>query len=488
MRLAIIPQPKTIYYGDGTVSQNAAVTEQIDSNLLETLGEEAYRIQICENGVKLAGGSEQALCYARQTWEQIQFQCKEEGNEIPVVEIEDCPKYPYRSFHIDCVRHFFPMEELKKMIEMAAYFKFNRFHWHFSDDQGWRIESGAFPKLHEISSKRKGDHFGQFCAEEEYGGFYTREEVNDLVRYCGKLGIEIVPEIDMPGHVTAILASYPQFSCRKNPVEVADRAGIFREILCPGKEETFQFIEQLLDELLEIFPGEYFHIGGDEAPKERWSECPDCAKRMESEELDSLWKLQGYMQNRIADYLRKKGRKAIVWNEASYGKNLNPEITVQYWTEDKDDAVKYHLEQGGTLIVSNMMNSYCDYPYGLITLESVYALDTEPESLPKDRVIGTECLIWTEYIRDKQVLESLAWPRFAASAEAGWCGMEKPGYDSFCERLRTLFPVFAEKEIHATEESGWIPDEDIKMKQFAEFRKNFTPEILADFKKAQEDV
>lgn len=197
IKLALIPEPEKVEYLESFVSETA----QVEENCCSELGKEAYQIHAEGNRVNITGGSMQALKYARRTWEQILFQCK---GKIPAVKIEDKPAFEYRAFHIDCARHYFSVEELKKMIGIAAYFKMNRFHWHFSDDQGWRIESKKFPKLHQIGATRKGDHFGQYSSDEENGDFYTREDVRELVTYCQELGVEIVPEIDMPGHVTEI--------------------------------------------------------------------------------------------------------------------------------------------------------------------------------------------------------------------------------------------------------------------------------------------
>lgn len=481
MEPSLIPQVKELTM----TGENAQKTVPCSKKITGDLAEEAYRLQITPSGIQLEGGSEKALRYALQTLNQIAGQC---GEAIPCLFIQDSPSFPHRSFHIDCARHFFPIGELKKMIGMAACFKFSHFHWHISDDQGWRIESKAYPLLHQIGSVRRGDHFGCYSCDEEEGGYYTREQVTELVSYCEQLGIEVVPEIDMPGHVSAILAAYPELSCTGDKVEVGMKGGIFRDILCPGKEETFTFIEKLLDDMLELFPGEYFHIGGDEAPKVRWKVCPHCQRRMRDNGLETVQQLQGYMLNRAAEYLRKKGRKAIVWNEASNGGNLDPDITIQLWTDDQEGTVIQHMEKGGKVILSHAMNSYCDYPYGYISLKSLYDIELTAQNYPKQAVIGNECLIWTEYIRTCERLEELSWPRFSAAAEAGWCGAQREGYDSFSRRLRELFFLFEENGISATEERGWVPSEEEAAVQYAQFQKNFPESELEEVRKAQEEV
>ncbi len=480
----MIPQPKKIKRTEGAAPQGSLAEERI----CPELGAEEYRISISKKGIRLAGSGETGLFYARTTLEQLRMI---HGEELPCMEIEDWPDYSYRSFQIDCARHYFSVEELKKMIRMAAEFKLNHFHWHISDDQGWRIECKRYPGLHEIGSVRQGDYFGTCRSDEKYGGYYSRREVREIVDYCGKFGMEVVPEIDMPGHVTAILAAYPELSCLGEPMEVGRKAGIFKELFCAGKEETFVFIENLLDDMLELFPGKYFHIGGDEAPKERWRGCPCCQKRMEEEGLRNAQELQGYFCNRIASYLQSRGRTPIVWNEAVYGGNLNKGVAVQLWTEDKDNQIKAHLDKGGTAILAMVDHCYCDYPYGMHSLKDMYDLETAPAEFGEhgaESVLGAECLVWTEFIRENERLEELCWPRFAALAEVGWCGRKRSAYEEFRERLSAVFDLFAKYGIHATKIEGWDPDEETAARQTAQFQENFSEEERREARMAQEDI
>lgn len=491
MKLAIIPKPSYYQEEKGSADMNVPIEEKLDGNM----DSEAYILRIEKDRIVIQGGSEKALFYGRSTLEQVQMQCRE---QLPCLSIQDRPAFGFRSFHIDCVRHFVPIEELKKMIRIAAVFKMNYFHWHISNDQGWRIESKLFPQLHQIGAFRKGDHFGDYNSDKVQGGFYTREQVKDVVYFCETYGIEVIPEVDMPGHVTAILAAYPELSCTGNSVEVGTKGGIYRDILCAGKEETYIFLERLIGELLELFPGKYFHIGGDEAPKIRWKDCPACRRRMQREGLSDGQQLQGYLQNRIIAFLEKHNRKAIVWNEAAYGGNLNPKALVQLWTEDKEGKVAEHVKKGGQVILSNMMNCYCDYPYGFISLKSLYELNISPEELKdvmkeafvhgENVIVGSECLIWTEFVRNMEKLERLCWPRYAASAEVGWCADTRAGYEDFANRLRVLYPVFEHYGIQSTPEAGWIPSEEEAEKQFSEFRKNFRPEDIKEIREAQNEV
>lgn len=480
----MIPYPKNIEYKEGKVPKNCRVREQV----CPELGEEEYRIHLTPEGAVLEGSGKAGLFYARTTLGQLKLLYEE---ELPCMEVEDAPAYPYRSFHIDCARHFFDVGELKKIIRMSAEFKLNHFHWHISDDQGFRIECRRYPRLHEVGSVRAGDHFGNYSSDRTEGGYYSQEEVKDIVSFCGELGVTVVPEIDMPGHVLAILAAYPELSCTGESARVATKAGIYPDILCAGKEEVFLFIENLLDELLELFPGRYFHIGGDEAPKVRWNACPLCQKRMEEEHLWTGQELQGYVENRIASYLLGRGRIPIVWNEAAYGGNLEAGTVVQIWTEDRENQIKAHLKKGGRAIVSMVPNSYCDYPYSIHTLKDIYQLNTEPEELGEQArtgILGTECLVWTEYIRDNRRLEEYSFPRFAASAEAGWCGQGRPGYEHFRQRLEKLFPLFESCGVSAAGRRMWVPDAVLSRKLTEEFQANFSEEDKEEARRAQEEV
>ncbi len=481
MKTVLIPLPKTVDLHPGACPADAPVTRRTDP----ALGPEAYRMELSPAGIVLTGGSDRGVLWAEQTLLQLRLGS---GGALPCGVIEDEPAYPWRSFHLDCSRHFFSLQEVKKMVRAAACFKLNRLHWHISDDQGWRIESKAFPKLHEIGSQRAGDTFGNFDSHEPYGGYYTRDEVRELVTYCKELGIEVVPEIDVPGHVSAILAAYPDLSCTGAPVAVQTEGGIFPDILCAGKESVFAFLEALLDDVLELFPGDTVHIGGDEAPKTRWKECPHCQERMRQEGLENLQQLQGWFLNRVAAFLKTRDKRAVVWNEAAYGGNLDPELLLQFWFQDRDGQVRRHAEKGGQVILSPIRSAYCDYPHAAITLENVYTQDLAPEDLPAGAVLGTECLAWAEYLRTDRELERKAWPRYAASAEAGWCGPRREDFPAFQARLRELFPLFAQLGVDATEPDSWNPASPGAQAEMEAFKENFTPELMARYRSAQQDI
>lgn len=450
MELNLIPKPKSVTLHSGT-----AAAGTVRERIAPDMGEECYALNIAPDGISLSAGSETGLIWGRVTLEQLRRQFPE---VLPCMTIRDEPAFSYRSFHIDSARHFFPMEEMKKMIDMACFFKLNRFHWHFSDDQGWRIECKAFPKLHEIGAYRKGDHFGKFRSDAVEGGYYTRQEVRELVDYCHARGIQVVPEIDIPGHVTAILAAYPHLSCRGEKMEVSTKVAITRDILCAGREEVFDFLETLLDDMLELFPDPWFHIGGDEAPKIRWEQCPHCRKRMEAEKLESTRQLQGYMANRVVSFLRSRGRRALMWNDGAFGGNVDPDVVLQVWFADQGGALDAHMARGGQVMLSPVERCYCDYPHGAHPLAGVYGLDTQPAGYPAGSVIGGECLTWTEFVRTPERLQELAWPRYTALAEVLWTGPEKGSYEDFRARLDGLLPAFGEMGIHLMDAACWDPD------------------------------
>ena len=466
MQLNLIPRPKTVHMDPGFAGET--ITRTID----ETLPREGYRLEATEAGISLAAGSEQGMIWAENTLRQLKLQFPD---RIPCLRIADAPAYPIRSFHIDSSRHMLPISELKKIVDAAAAFKLNTIHWHISDDQGWRIESKAYPLLHELGAWRNGDNFGTHRSDAREGGYFTREEVKEFVAYCHGRGLQVMPEVDLPGHVSAILHAYPQLSCRGEAVEVVTRAAITTEILCAGKDEVYTFIENMLEDLLELFPDPLFHIGGDEAPKTRWAECPHCKAKMEELGLSSHRQLQGYMSGRIAQFLRQRGRRAIMWNDGAYGGGIDADVILQVWFPDRDGALDDHIAKGGQIILSPVVPCYCDYPYGEHPLKGVYHLDLNPDYVKEDTLLGGECLTWSEFIRTPERLQELAFPRFTALAENLWNG-GAGNYEDFRLRLRAAQTLFDQLGIRPTPESGWDPDPEESQRQSREFRLQFEAE------------
>ena len=351
-------------------------------------------------------------------------------------------KYGYRSLHLDCARHFFSVETVKKVIEGISYGNMNVFHWHLTDDHGWRIESKKFPQLHQNS-----------------GQFYTQEEIREIIIFAKERGIEVIPEIDMPGHNLALLSVFPEYSCKGEPVTPAKARGIYKTILCAGKEDVYTFVEELLDEMIPLFDSEYFHIGGDEAPKDEWKECPHCNAKMKELGLTSYEDLQGYFTARVCEVLKKHGKTPIVWNDALLASNLPEDVVVQYWTIDHAKAMVPFVEKQGKWIYSDMFEVYLDYPHSMIPLKKVY--DFKPHlykyDIPRmDNLIGFEACAWTEHIDNEQKLCEHIFPRVYALAERA-NGEKYTDYESFKERVREKVERLEKAGIPYTKEECWDP-------------------------------
>lgn len=379
---------------------------------------EGYRIVADKEGILIRFSDEAGKFYAKKTLEQIEYG----KEEIPCFEIEDAPKYSYRGFMADCCRHFFTVDELKKQIDVASALKLNRFHWHLTDDQGWRIEIKKYPRLTEIGSYRKqtrGDG-------KEVKGFYTQEEIKDIVAYCKERFIEVVPEFDMPGHFTSAIASYPHLGCTGEEIGVCEHFGIMENIACAGKESTYEFIYGVLEEICELFPFEFIHIGGDEALKYRYTECPDCQRAMEENGLVSEEDLQSLFMNKVIKYLNSVGKKAVVWNDGCNG--LCGDFVIQYWRNCKKSAkeVARHIAEGKKIIYSSCRSFYLDYPYGTTSVEKTYSYKAD-EIVPEESIIGLEAPVWTEYVENISQWERKAYPRLFAVAERAWSKVEDYG-------------------------------------------------------------
>jgi len=368
----------------------------------ESILDEGYDLSVDINGIKIKASTEQGVVWALCTLTEL----KDILGKVPFMELIDFPKYKHRGLMLDCARHFFSTDDVKKIIEQMSRVKMNVLHWHLTDDQGWRIESKKFPKLHEKSKD-----------------YYSHEQICDVIDFASKRGVEIIPEIDMPGHMTGLLAAYPQYSCCEKEVECATSGGIYRIILCPGKEETFSFIEELLEEVCGLFPSKQFHIGGDEAPKYEWKQCPRCKRRMEEEHLEDWEDLQGYFSMRVIEMLRKKGKYPVLWNDALSASNLPGDMMIQYWHLQHKKTTLNYIQKGCKYIYSNMLELYFDYPYSMSPLKRTYNLSAEINKsgfTDITTVSGIECCLWTEHVYDRKQLETLLFPRIFAVAETAW--------------------------------------------------------------------
>lgn len=417
---------------------------------LGNLGNEGYNLDIRPETVQISALFPAGVFYGVQSLRQL-FPVEIEKNflvnnvdwVVPCVKIHDYPRFSWRGFMLDEGRHFLGKEIVKRMLDLIALHKMNVFHWHLTEDQGWRIEIKKYPRLIEIGSKRKGTQVGgirSFLMKKidhtSHSGHYKQEDIRDIVSYAKERFIKVIPEIDMPGHSMAALASYPKLSCTGGPFKVQTTFGIKKDVLCPGKEGVFGFLYDVLDEIIELFPSEIIHIGGDEVPKTRWKECSDCQARLKEEELNDENDLQTYFINRIASYLIDKGKLPIGWNDI-LDDSLVSEAIGQHWLRG-DDIVVEHLRKGRKFVISRFFYTYLDYPYTMTPLRKVYSFEPVPKELEEEyhhNVLGLEAPMWTEWVPNIERLDWQTFPRLTAHAETGWTLQKNKNYSSFKKRL-----------------------------------------------------
>ncbi len=432
--------------------------------------EEGYKLIVTPQQVTISGKTPQGIFYGTQTFLQLlpQDGKPKETVQIPSVTIEDHPRFQWRGMHLDVSRHFFDADYVKSMIDQMARLKMNSFHWHLVDDQGWRIEIKKYPKLTEIGAWRKGTGKApwNYSAEPaqkgkpKYGGYYTQEEIKEIVDYAAQRFINIVPEIEMPGHATSMIFAYPELSCKGKPWSMDDDESFeFSDPLCAGNEKTFEVLEGVLSEVIELFPSKYIHIGGDECKKAPWAKCPKCQKRMEEEELESLEELQSYFIKRIEKFVVSKGRRIIGWDEILEG-GLAPEAAVMSWRGYVGGIEA--AEQGHEVVMSPTSHCYFDYYQGnsmeepkaiggYLPLSKVYKFDPIPPELPADKhhlILGGQGNIWTEYMYEPEHVEYMTYPRILAMAEVLWTPKDKQNYKDFLARITNQYVRLAAQGIN----------------------------------------
>jgi hexosaminidase len=432
-----------------------------------TLGNEGYKLTVDEKGVSITAASAPGLFYGMQTLLQL---IPENGKTVPYVTITDQPRFAYRGLHLDVSRHMFPPDFIKKYIDLLAHHKFNRFHWHLTEDQGWRIEIKKYPKLQEIAAFRKETVIGHARHADpknpkdfdgkRYGGYYTQEEVKDIIKYAADRYVTIIPEIEMPGHALAALSAYPELGCTGGPYQAATTFGVFDDVFCAGKEETFTFLEGVLDEIITLFPSKYIHIGGDECPKDKWEKCPHCKKRMKAENRKNTHELQSYFIQRIEKYINSKDRQIIGWDEILEG-GLAPNATVMSWRGEEGGIAA--AKQGHDVIMTPTGWCYFDYYQdttseneplaigGYLPVSKVYSYEPLPAVLTADEakhILGVQANLWTEYIPTPEHVEYMMYPRACAMAEVAWTTKENRNYEDFLTRLNTHFKQLDAWDVH----------------------------------------
>lgn len=416
-------------------------------------GEEAYTIMVDKKGVTIAGSTPKGVFYGVQTLRKSLPVGTATVVRLPSVKISDSPRFVHRGMMLDCSRHFFPLEFVKRYIDLIAMHNMNVFHWHLSDDQGWRIEIKKYPELTIKGSRRSGTVIGYNTALDDsipYGGYYTQEQAREIVEYARQRYVTVIPEIDMPGHMLAALATYPELGCTGGPYEVGHRWGIYKDVLCVGNDKIYDFCEGVLDEIMQIFPSKLIHIGGDETPTEVWEKCPKCIKRAEDNNM-TVKQVQSYFTSRIEKYVNSRGRRIIGWDEI-LGGDISQSAVIQSWRDTKHGRIA--AEAGHDVIMSPTSHCYFDYSQadeknskyeptlcgGYIPVEKVYAFEPCDENLPESyrpHILGVQANIWAEYLLYPNQVEYQALPRMAALAEVQWTSGKKD-YQAFLKRLNRL--------------------------------------------------
>ena len=440
---------------DKEKSSNAIILA-VDS----TMGHpEGYKLQITPEKVLLTGGSEAGVFYGIQTIHKA-LPILKDGKvaaALPAGTVTDFPRFRYRGFMIDVGRHFFPVSYLKQMIDLMALHNINYFHWHLTEDQGWRIEIKKYPKLTEIGSKRDStiiDWETKKFDGKPHSGFYTQDEAREIVRYAADRFITVVPEIDLPGHTTAALASYPELGCTGGPYKVLCSFGVFPDVLCAGNDQTLQFTKDVLDEIMDIFPSEYIHIGGDECPKSRWEKCPKCQAKIKELDIKALPKhskenqLQTYFMSELEKEINAHGRRMLGWDEVLEG-GLTSNSTIMSWRgiQGGIEAARQHHD----VIMTPIQRLYFSNPRinkmtGFEWMNRVYNFEPVPAELTdaeKKFVIGTQGCIWTEWTADSTKMEWQILPRMAALSEIQWTLPEHKNFERFMERLPEMLKIYS---------------------------------------------
>lgn len=428
-----------------------------------TTNNEGYQLIVNGTNVSITGKTEAGVFYGIQTLRKSLPIAKNVDISLPAVQINDYPRFKYRGMHLDVGRHFFSADFVKTYIDMLALHNINNFHWHLTEDQGWRIEIKKYPNLTEVGSVRKKTVIGRNSDEYDetpYGGFYSQEEIKDVVAYAAERFVNVIPEIDLPGHMLAALTAYPQYGCTGGPYEVEPTWGVFPDIICIGNDDAMKFLEDVLDEVVQLFPSEYIHIGGDEAPRDRWKVCPKCQARIKAEGLkaDSHHtaedRLQSYCMERMEKFLNSKGRRIIGWDEILEG-DIAPNATVMSWrgTQGGIEAAKL----GHDVIMAPNGYAYLDYyqtddltgePLGIggyVPIEKVYSLEPAPDDLTEEQkkyIIGAQANLWTEYIPTFEHVQYMVLPRMSALSEVQWTMPEKKNYEDFATRLPHMMGIY----------------------------------------------
>lgn len=426
---------------------------------------EGYQLKIENNRIEIIAHDQEGLFYGLQSLIQLFKPASKISISVPNGNIKDYPRFGYRGMHLDVSRHMYSVDFLKKFIDMIAAYKFNIFHWHLTDDQGWRIEIKKYPKLQSVAAWREGTIIGHKKETPHtfdgirYGGYYTQDQIRDVVRYASSKYVNILPEIEMPGHASAALAAYPELGCTGGPYHTAQFWGVFDDVFCAGNEQVYQFMEDILDEVVTLFPYSYVHIGGDECPKLKWKQCPKCQQRIKDNNLKDEHELQGYFMKRIEKYLKTKNRKAVGWDEVLEG-GVTKETTIMNWRGEQSGIAAAKEQYNVIMTPENIL--YFDYYQSLnknepvasasyTPLAKVYNYEPVPDSLRPEEaayIKGVQAGVWSEYLTTSGQLEYMVFPRALALSEIAWSPKGMKDYPYFLEKLRHQEPFLKKKKIN----------------------------------------
>lgn len=450
---------KVLTVEPGTEGRNAIVL----SLGLKSENPESYQLKVTDKGVTIMAPTEAGVFYGVQTLRKSLPVVKAVEVVLPQVVVNDAPRFSYRGMMLDVSRHFFTVDSVKRYIDLLALHNINRFHWHLSDDQGWRIEIKKYPELTTIGSQRKQTVIGHNTGKYDgipYGGFFTQEEAKEVVAYAKDRYITVIPEIDMPGHMQGALAAYPDLGCTEGPYDVWQMWGVSEDVLCAGTPKTLEFVKGVLSELIEIFPSEYIHVGGDECPKVRWEKCSKCQAKIKSLGLKSdkqhskEERLQSYFISEVEKFLNEHGRQIIGWDEILEG-GLAPNATVMAWRGVNEGVKAVKLQHNAIMVPTTYL--YFDYYQakdkdqepmaigGYVPIEKVYGFDPVPASLSEEEkkfIIGTQANLWTEYILSFRHVEYMVLPRMDALSEIQWTMPEQKNYEDFLTRIPKMFEIY----------------------------------------------
>jgi len=431
--------------------KNNVISLSLDSSLHD-LGEEGYKLEVQRKRVHITAFSESGIFYGIQSLRQL-FPVQNHSWKIHCVSLTDYPRFQWRGLMIDCSRTFWSKEYIKRYIDLLAFYKMNILHLHLVDDQGWRIEIKKYPEL-----TNQGAFFPETYAEPaERQGFYTQNDIKEIVTYAFERNVTIIPEIEMPGHVLSALSVFPDLSCGGGPFEIHpffEGPGIHKDIYCAGNEEVFRFLENVLDEVFQLFPAEYIHIGGDEAPKDRWEKCPKCQGRMMVEGLNDEFELQSWFIRRIEKYINQQGKKLIGWDEILEG-GLSETASVMYWRGWLEKVPEEVVMLGNHLIMSPTSHCYFDYDYNAISTEKVYGFNPVPEDLEDSVshfILGGQANFWSHIDRTEQSFDKQIFPRILAMSEVLWSAMEVRDWERFENKLLTHNDILKEMNVNIYDE------------------------------------